>query len=142
MDHYDTWTDERLALLKEHYETAPSMKAVAEIINNQTGSNFTKNAIIGKAHRMVGYQSPRRDNRLPIVKPQPRLRFVSRTVSESHKLHAESLAVFLGIPFMELHQKDCRYPRGEGDEILFCGQPQERGSYCLKCYQLTHMRAV
>ena len=141
MDHYDTWTDERLALLKENYETH-SMQEVAAIINNQTGSNFTKNAIIGKVHRLDGYQPSQPGTRKPKAATQPRLRFVSRTVSESHKLHAESLAVFLGIPFMELHQKDCRYPRGEGDEILFCGQPQERGSYCLKCYQLTHMRAV
>ena len=135
MDLYGTWTEERLALLKANYGTH-SMRETATMINEATGSNFTKNAIIGKLHRMEGYQPPKNTNY------QPRKRFISRTLSESHKLQREALDIFIGIPFIELKQNDCRFPRGEDEGMLFCGQPIERGSYCSKCYHLTHMAVV
>jgi len=140
MDIYGTWTEERLALLKAYYGTH-SMRETAEMINEATGSRFTKNAIIGKLHRIEGYQ-PTTPTRNPGDVRIPRKRFINRTLSESHKLQREALDVFVGIPFMELKENDCRYPRGEDDGILFCGQPIEKDSYCSKCYQLTHMVAV
>lgn len=51
-------------------------------------------------------------------------------------------ADFLGIAFMDLEPGQCRYPRGEGPTVAFCGQPITRLAYCGDCYRLSCRRAA
>jgi GcrA cell cycle regulator len=46
---------------------------------------------------------------------------------------------FLALTFDELQRDHCRYPRGEGVSLRFCGQPRLAGhSYCKHCYQICY----
>ena len=42
------WTDERIAMLKTHWEEGRSASQIAELM----GENLSRNAVIGKAHRL------------------------------------------------------------------------------------------
>jgi len=42
------WTDERIALLKQHWEEGRSASRIAELL----GEGLSRNAVIGKAHRL------------------------------------------------------------------------------------------
>jgi len=46
----DMWTDDRIELLKKYENMSRSQ--IAERINGETGSSFSRNAIIGKLHRL------------------------------------------------------------------------------------------
>ena len=42
------WTDERIALLKQYWEEGRSASQIAEVL----GEGLSRNAVIGKAHRL------------------------------------------------------------------------------------------
>lgn len=47
---------------------------------------------------------------------------------------------FLGITFADLQDGHCRYPQGEGRNILYCGQPQMTESpYCSVCHKICYV---
>jgi hypothetical protein len=49
-------------------------------------------------------------------------------------------ADFLGIALLDLESKHCRFPKGEGAGILFCGQKVISGeSWCVGCYPLVYL---
>jgi len=52
------WTTERVGLLVRLWDESVRTRLIAERINAQTGSAFTKNAVIGKANRL-GLSKPR-----------------------------------------------------------------------------------
>lgn len=54
------WTDARVALLRALWATDRGAPAIAAALN-RTGSRFTANAVVSKAHRLC----------LPMKKPQP-----------------------------------------------------------------------
>src|ERR1700758_1454857 len=134
-----TWTDERLALLKSGFEAGLSCREIAASIG------VSRNAVIGKISRLnltrdkVGVRGPARkvtDNR-PRMKAHPTLRqFLLRPVSASepepieeidtiHNGHACSL--------FELTKERCRWPistPGAAD-FCFCGNTPLNGMpYC------------
>ena len=47
----DTWTDARIARLTELWNDGKSASQIAEIMNRETGENFSRSSMIGKAHR-------------------------------------------------------------------------------------------
>lgn len=54
-------------------------------------------------------------------------------------VEAETQSEFLAVTFSDLNRDHCHYPRGEGAELRFCGQPRLSGhSYCLHCYRICH----
>lgn len=136
------WTEEREALLRE---LAPqgSNTWVAKVINERTGSNFTRNAIIGKRARSgilsVAKHGGRRGNQVP-RKPYRR-RSVGfqfrhsgpRLAPDQSVFEDAPEAEFLSIALLDLEHHQCRYARGgEGDKpYFFCGQPTKTdSSYC------------
>jgi GcrA cell cycle regulator len=58
------WTDERIALLKQYWEEGRSASQIAEVL----GEGLSRNAVIGKAHRL-GLAS--RPSPLKIGEPRP-----------------------------------------------------------------------
>ncbi|MGL6042880.1 MAG: GcrA family cell cycle regulator [Sandaracinobacteroides sp.] len=66
------WTDERIALLKQYWEEGRSASQIAEVL----GEGLSRNAVIGKAHRLglASRPSPLKtgDNRSTDAKPAPR----------------------------------------------------------------------
>lgn len=140
------WTDERFELLKSFNGTEMSNAQIANAINAQTGSNFTRNSIIGKRAREGLIQ--------PKPKKEPRTGKHPRNLEHKRRVRLESPDLFtppevspqplefLGLSIDELDsekgRRDCRYPRGDGP-FLFCGQPAKEGSsYCEYCRSLCY----
>lgn len=127
------WTADRLALLKSLCEFPCSASWLADKINQETGSTFTRNAIIGKIGRsgIVKLDANPEDPNRPKKTRKPRNRI--RPERNVVDLFEEMLPPpdFLGITFSETTNKTCMYPEGQGSEMLFCGQPRkDESSYC------------
>lgn len=110
-----TWTDERIELLKSLWGAG---KTAAEIAK-ELGDNLTRNAVIGKAHRLglSGRVSPIQKK---VDKPLP---------PEPKQIKAKNG----GISLLELTEKTCRYPYGDPKKegFHFCGGSALAGlPYC------------
>jgi GcrA cell cycle regulator len=108
---------------------------------------FTRNAIIGKAHRLN--LEGREERRPPRSSPQHQLerirlknerRRVRRAVDRPEMLPRGPRPIIClavdprNIPLHELQDGECRWPEGDGP-FLFCGTPVfEESSYCCGHY--------
>lgn len=130
------WSDAQDDLLKKYHAENFSFSAIARLINEQTGSSFTRNACIGKAVR-TGLQRPRRK-----AEGRPRLA-VNQDRASTQRVRQGRVS---GTPYVEVIQPDepqhlglsllqttdatCKFPRGE-QNFTFCGHPTQEGSaYC------------
>lgn len=119
-----TWTEERITLLKSLWASG---KTAAEIAG-QLGGAITRNAVIGKAHRLglSGRISP----------------LTTKKVEKSHTVSA-SVAAYIAEPvyersstalgLLELTEKTCRWPIGDPKKagFHFCGaRPVPGLPYC------------
>ncbi len=99
------WTDERVALLKQLWTARKSAGAIAAVLG------CTRNAVIGKSHRLElpGRASP-----------------IRRTPNRSKRIHA-----LLFTPPAEQEQTGCEYIAWDGQ---VCGQPIHKSCLCQKHY--------
>ena len=100
-----TWSDERVEQLKDLWTSG---KTAAEIAK-ELGDGLTRNAIIGKAHRL-GLSGRITPIQKKIDKPLP---------PEDLSIKAKDG----GISLLELTEKTCRYPYGDPKKegFHFCG---------------------
>jgi hypothetical protein len=56
----DAWTPERIAILIELREAKMDRRGIAAVLNEKTGSNFTKPAVCGKIDRLFPAAKPRK----------------------------------------------------------------------------------
>lgn len=140
------WTDERVTLLKRLWVEGKTAAEIAKLI----GGGVTRNAVIGKAHRLKlsGRISPIQENaRGDGATPQ-------RAVSTPRKVQKQAVArvsnreiiapVQLpkveenycfgeGFSLVDLKERMCRWPIGDPQEpgFKFCGGPSVEGvPYC------------
>jgi len=123
------WTHERLELLKEYWADGDSTRVIAE----RLGPEFTRNSVIGKAHRMqlesrkIEHAHVEPDQSAPVpapVRPRP--------------VHLRPLLRFERSPggplgVLDLTDKTCRWPIGDvGVEgFHFCGElSADESPYC------------
>lgn len=111
-----SWSDERVEVLKKLWGEG---KTAAEIAK-QLGEGVTRNAVIGKAHRLKlsSRVSPIQQNtKKKKVEKAPRV--VKRTPAQP------KIPVFEGkkVQLSELTEKMCRWPSGDpqSDDFSFCG---------------------
>jgi hypothetical protein len=145
------WSEKQIDLLRKGCAEGMSYSLLAAEINRETGSQFTRNACIGKAQR-IGCRVVQRlrnphvearkvQRRRPKGAPRPRLLDGSLLPDlQTVEAYEESAppAEFLGIAFMDLEPGHCRFPRGE-NPILFCGQPKmQESSYCRDCHRIVY----
>jgi len=149
----EAWTEERVEFLKKCWADGLSASQVAAKMG------LTRNAVIGKVCRLglAGRklaQTPRVRSSPPrsgagVVgaislhrrkRPSNPSGAIPPDTSVLERLAAETPPPeFLGIPFLDLEPNHCRYPRGEGRDTLFCGQPKMlESSYCAHCHRLCH----
>lgn len=110
------WTDERIATLQKLWEKGLTASQIAEELGD-----VTRNAVIGKAHRLGLKSRPspvkaEATKKKPVKKPAP-------------TPGAESTRVTL----LDLTERTCKWPIGHpGDEDFhFCGKSSEPGvPYC------------
>ena len=128
-----TWDEEREAKLKELWEKGHTASQIAEILGGTT-----RNAVIGKAHRL------KLAGRVQSKKTEKQKKQVVSGISREEKYinrRARFKSLLLDKDFEpenpkkleELDDKNCRWPIGHPDQedFYFCGRaPIEGFSYC------------
>jgi GcrA cell cycle regulator len=145
------WAPEHSDALREYLAKGLSYAEIADAINAQYKTTYSRNAAIGRARRM-GFAGPDRPKPPPKAKA-PRLHKMRvRCAAESRgpmpmfesvanvKLRCVGI-VPRHLSLLELERGECRYPYGgdaEGEAITFCGHPRRRGSsYCAAHFELS-----
>jgi GcrA cell cycle regulator len=151
-----SWTDERVEQLKQHWIDGKSASQIAGLL----GNGLTRNAVIGKVHRLglagraksprSGGSRPRPATQFPAQRrtPAPRVaRAVPRimrgatalaispqTQAEAEPQEFESVVVpmSLRVTIVELKEAMCRWPLGDpaSPDFRYCGSPAMTGPYC------------
>ena len=154
MDPYN-WAPEHCAALREYVARGMSYAEIADAINARFGTDYTRNATLGRGKRMglVGPKRPERGPKAPpktraprppkICEPSPSgssLPAPAPERAEPVKLRCVGITPRL-LSLIELEPGDCRYPYGgdkESEAIAFCGHPRLAGSsYCAPHFHLT-----
>lgn len=144
------WTDERVEQLKRLWNQGLSASQIAA----ELGQGVTRNAVIGKVHRLglsgrakaPASSAPRvrKTTRAPShpmtmnrgnLALAPRAMPIARPVIDYQPQVAEDVVVPLSerVTIMELRETMCRWPMGDPstDEFRFCGGPSPVGTpYC------------
>jgi GcrA cell cycle regulator len=149
-----TWTDERVELLKKLWTDGLSASQIAAELGN-----VTRNAVIGKVHRLglsgrakdakpvsaAAPQRPRKVARTPSapapIAPQPHSNVVIAPIAlqpmmeEPEVLAEDDMAVPMSerVTIMDLRESMCRWPMGDPTkpEFRFCGARSITGlPYC------------
>jgi GcrA cell cycle regulator len=118
-----TWSDERVELLKEIWGAGKTAAQIAQ----ELGDGLTRNAVIGKAHRL-GLSGRVAPVQKKVDKPLP---------PEVNDIPAKNG----GISLLELTEKTCRYPYGDPKKpnFHFCGGCSLPGlPYCAEHAQLSY----
>jgi GcrA cell cycle regulator len=115
-NHKLGWLNGRIERLKALWKAGKS----ASEIGSELG--VSRNAVIGKLHRIEGYtpephRPPPRKPPPPIWKPPP-----------PPKRRVVINVPFLNLTLDELKRGVCHYPHGDAVPYRFCGQPTKRGS--------------
>lgn len=124
-----SWTDERVTQLKQMWGEG---KTAAEIAR-QLGDGVTRNAVIGKAHRLKlsGRISPIQQNKKAKVKKVEKKSLPPKRETMAQKIQkisAPDINVVAinggkGVSMLELNERMCRWPSGDpqDDNFSFCG---------------------
>ena len=98
------WPEWKIDRLKRQWAEGLSADLIAE------GLSVTRNAVIGKAHRLHLPSRTEVTTRSGQVRVMPKRQVTKR-----------------GVPLSDLRDSSCRWPLDDG---LYCGDPVVRGSYC------------
>jgi GcrA cell cycle regulator len=124
------WFADRIERLKTLWNAGKS----ASVIGNELG--VSRNAVIGKIHRLQGYKHrpPPKPKPPP---PAPKWKPKAPPPPEPVVLNVPSLNLTID----ELKAGVCRYPHGTASPYFFCGQPTKEGSpYCALHCRITLQR--
>lgn len=148
-----SWTDERINLLKRMWKEGKSAADIAKTL----GKGVTRNAVIGKAHRMglSGRPSPIKKPSPPparketgkkeiAAKPAAKKAVIAplaaaknpalaREAEELKKIEKEVVPLGGGVPLIDLTERMCKWPIGDPREpdFTFCGRAIRPGTpYC------------
>lgn len=146
------WTDERIAQLKSGWEGGMTASQIAE----QLGEGVTRNAVIGKAHRLGLEARPspvKAGEDASVASPAP----VAVSVAAPKPAAPPPAAPVMARPaakkpvrtgkaarttLLDLNEKICKWPIGHpGDaDFHFCGKASQAGfpyctDHCLVAYQ-------
>ena len=157
------WASEHSDALRDCLSRGMSYGQAAKAINARFGTEFTRNAAVGRAKRLGLKAAPGRKVALRPpqghrVPPEPKRKSKRETLRsaaaatpvpapepepgrpEPVKLRCVGIKPRL-LAFADLEPGDCRYPHGgekDGEPMAFCGHPRLAGSsYCAPHHHLT-----
>jgi GcrA cell cycle regulator len=152
------WAPEHSGALRDCLSRGMSYGQAAKAINASFGTEFTRNAAVGRAKRLglntatvrkVTSRPKTRSARWGESPPKPPAK-VARPASSALPAPEPAKPVKLRcvgikprlLAFADLEPGDCRYPYGgeeEGEAYAFCGHPRiPHSSYCRPHHALTH----
>ncbi len=130
-----SWTEEREQRLRKLWEKGYTASQIAEML----GGDTTRNAVIGKAHRLklaaraASKQSKNLKKQNAVSGPNKQEEYASRKSKFKSLLLDKSFEAENPKKLEELSDKNCRWPIGHPNEknFYFCGRnPVEGFSYC------------
>jgi len=148
-----SWTDERVELLRQLWLDGRS----ASQISAQLGHGVTRNAVIGKVHRLglagrakapTSTASPPRAASAPRMSARPASSSVRTAVRGATALALASepaldtrpvfqeedvvIPMSLRVSIIDLKEAMCRWPLGDptSSDFRYCGSPAANGPYC------------
>jgi GcrA cell cycle regulator len=145
-----SWTNERVELLRQHWLEGKSASQIAGLL----GHGLTRNAVIGKVHRLglagrikSPSAAPPRQREAPAPRapaaprPAPRIVRGATALAVDHEpmldtqpIHYESvvLPMSLRVTIVELKEAMCRWPLGDpsSPDFRYCGSQTASGPYC------------
>ena len=136
------WTDDRVEKLRELWDKGLSASQIAK----ELAEGVTRNAVIGKAHRMglASRPSP--------VKSEPAKRAAAAAAKKKaaapKKSPATKVAPTTGkVSILDLTESMCKWPIGHPGEanFHFCGKPSQPtfpycANHCVEAYQVQQPR--
>jgi GcrA cell cycle regulator len=161
-----SWTDERVEQLKQHWLEGKSASQIASLL----GHGLTRNAVIGKVHRLglagrakspsLGASHPRKSapqhgaHRVASARPSAAPRMVRGATAlaiapqplmeaEPETFESVVLPMSLRVTIVELKEAMCRWPLGDptSPEFRYCGSPASSGPYCAHHCSLAYQPA-
>jgi GcrA cell cycle regulator len=149
-----SWTDERIALLKKMWKDGKSAAEIAKAL----AKGVTRNAVIGKAHRMglsgrpspikkpvaaPKKEAPKKEvkaaaaaKKAPVVVPVVsgvKHNPLVREVTAPRQMAKEVFPADGGVALVDLTERMCKWPFGDPreDDFTFCGRAIRPGTpYC------------
>lgn len=110
-----SWTDERVTLLKQLWGEGKTAAEIAKVL----GDGITRNAVIGKAHRLKlsSRLSPIQQNTSKKVKTEPAAPRLVKPAVRLPEFRGK------GVKMVDLDARSCRWPNGDPQEenFNFCG---------------------
>lgn len=152
------WTEDRIAMLKAGWEGGMTASQIAE----QLGEGVTRNAVIGKAHRLGLEARPspvkpgEEEDTTAAAIPAPAATVAAPTATPAPAIPAPAPSVARPVvakkparggksaktTLLDLNEKICKWPIGHPGEpdFHFCGKPSQAGfpyctEHCLVAYQ-------
>ena len=159
-----SWTDERVELLRQLWLDGRS----ASQISAQLGHGVTRNAVIGKVHRLGlagrakapsataapprAASAPRMTSRpasspaRPAVRGATALALAAEPMLDTRPVFMEEDVVIpmsLRVTIVDLKEAMCRWPLGDptSSEVRYCGSPSTSGPYCVHHGKLAYQPA-
>jgi len=110
-----SWTDERVTLLKQLWGEGKTAAEIAKVL----GDGITRNAVIGKAHRLKlsSRVSPIQQNTVKKPKAEAAALRIPRPAIKLPEFKGK------GVKLVDLKEKMCRWPVGDpqDENFSFCG---------------------
>ncbi|MBX7146053.1 MAG: GcrA family cell cycle regulator [Alphaproteobacteria bacterium] len=134
------WTEQRINLLKDLWGQGKSASQIARIL----GEGLTRNAVIGKVHRLglasrpTVSSSPQSIPKIPEKKPV----VVEKNTVKKKVKPSSTLSVSVAPPIV---QRTCMWPIGDPkqSDFQFCGQVVEVGKpYCSEHCNIAYHRRM
>jgi GcrA cell cycle regulator len=149
------WAPAHSDALRQFLAKGMSYAQIADAINAEFNTSYSRSATIGRARRM-GLAGPAHSGARQEPQPEPGAKPPSkaqerhvpelpRPMPVAEQAEPPKLRCIEIVPrhlaLIDLEGGDCRYPYGgdvEGEAITFCGHPQRAGSsYCTPHFHLT-----
>ena len=144
------WTEKAISILKQRFTEGWSASQIAGEIATQQAGKFSRNAVIGKIHRLGLYEgaTSRRSGPAPsrrAVKdraramraPAPRPEFTATQIKQADMARLREMPPLQVdgelVTVLTIRGNQCRYPYGDprNEEFAFCARPcGVVGPYC------------